>query len=464
MASDLHINDYFDGRYKLVELKGKGSFSEVWRAIDDYSDHEVALKVYVSLDENANEDLRREYKLTFSLNHSNLLKANYLGRCCDRTYLIMPYCPESSASYVGCCGEDMLWHFIRDVASGMEYLHAADIVHHDIKPDNILIGADGCFKISDFGISTSMRSTLRRFSQRNMQSQKKQMGSIAYMAPEMFLEDPFSVKASDVWAFGVTLVEMVSGSLPFFGQGGSLQRSDSSLPELEQSGLSYSIKGLIYDCVAKDPWDRPTAKQLAAYAKAVLGQSNSGFVLNDWNTYRSMQELYRAIEDSSYEEGVSKTNPPAKHMRVWWWVAAAAAVITGVLLLIGSNNLDAKESEQETIVEAAPKPVATYLKVNGEEKPSPIVCNHTATKKSIKVATDGEAYSVNSDDFPKWMELDKTTDTAFILHLECNNSDRQRENVVKVASDTLSTEITIIQKAEAPKPKKPTLTPVDLRH
>ncbi|MBR6932137.1 MAG: protein kinase, partial [Bacteroidales bacterium] len=104
---------------------------------------------------------------------------------------------------------DTLWQFIGDVASGLAYLHKMDVVHHDIKPDNILRTESGSFAITDFGISTKMRSTLRRNSSRSVQ-QNSSGGSLPYMGPEMFSERAESVKATDIWAFGVTLYEMIT--------------------------------------------------------------------------------------------------------------------------------------------------------------------------------------------------------------------------------------------------------------
>lgn len=457
-------NDCFDARYRLLELKGEGSFSEVWRAQDEYSGQEVALKIYIALDKNSNEELSREYRLTYNLYHPNLLRSNYFGRCGERSYLVMPYCPWSSTNYIGCCAEGVFWKFIADVASGLEYLHSNDIIHHDIKPDNVLIGSDGYFKISDFGISTSMRSTMRRFSQRENSAKNKMSGSIAYMAPEMFLEDPFSVKATDIWAFGVTLVELLTGALPFFGQGGSLQKmSGSKVRELDSIEISDNAKQLILDCLAEDSWDRPSASQLATYAKAVVEDNET---VNDWNSYRLTNELYKHTDpDKSNEknDGINKTKSVIIKRRAIIWTAAA--VIIGAVVLLGYSIVRKYKTDSAPLVSEERViniPQATYLKVNGEVNPSPVVCGHREVDKNIQVSTDGSSYRVNSDEFPQWMTLNGTNDTFFILHLNNNNTSEQREEVVKVTSGMLTTEITIVQTAAEKqyKPSKPTLTPL----
>ena len=242
----------------LKEL-GRGSFGEVWLAQDEQLDNMlVAVKAYIALDDRGIEEFKKEYRNAYDLNHPNLLHANHFDVCGRRPFLVMPYCPDSALSLVGHCGKETLWRFIEDISAGLAYLHSKDIVHHDIKPDNILRMEDGRFVITDFGISRKMRSTLRRNSTRSM-DQNSSGGSLPYMGPEMFSSRPESVKATDIWAFGVTLYEMITGDLPFFGQGGVMQLNGAEIPELEYE--DKEIVKLIRACMAKNTWDRPTAEK-----------------------------------------------------------------------------------------------------------------------------------------------------------------------------------------------------------
>lgn len=265
----LQPNILFHDRYRLVELKGRGSFGEVWLARDEQlDDMEVAIKIYISLDVRGLQEFGAEYRNTYGLNHPNLLRAYHYEMCEDRPYLVMPYCPGSAINYIGHIEEKKLWQFIHDVASGLAYLHGKDIVHHDIKPDNILEDANGHFVISDFGISVKMRSTLRRNSNRQFSSSSPG-GSIAYMGPEMFSSNAESVKATDIWALGATLYEMATGELPCFGQGGAMLLNGA---EIERPQLPYSdsLVNTILECLAKETWDRPQAHQLVELANAAL--------------------------------------------------------------------------------------------------------------------------------------------------------------------------------------------------
>ncbi|MCM1177019.1 MAG: serine/threonine protein kinase [Clostridium sp.] len=255
----------FNSRYRLIEEKGRGSFGEVWLARDEQLELDVAIKIYIALDERGIEDFKREYKSAYKLNHPNLLHAYHFDICERRPFLVMPYCPDSAISLIGNCDNDTLWKFIKEVSSGLSYLHSLDIVHHDIKPDNILVTEDGTFAITDFGISDNMRSTLRRNSTRSME-RNSSGGSLPYMGPEMFTSRPESIKATDVWALGVTLYEIITGNLPFFGQGGVMLQNGAAIPDIEYP--DKNIVNLIRICLAKETWDRPTAEEIVKMAES----------------------------------------------------------------------------------------------------------------------------------------------------------------------------------------------------
>ena len=257
----------FDGRFLLKKFKGSGSFGEVWLAVDQQTGIEVAIKIYIAMDPQGLEDFIKEFRISFNFNHPNLLHANYLEICRDdnnRPYLVMPYCPQGSASkYIGNITEEVLWVFIRDVAAGLAYLHSQEppIIHQDIKPDNILIGPSGDFMITDFGISKQVRSTLRKSA-----AQVGSSGTIAYMGPEHFVNGYSAIKASDIWALGATIYELAMGDLPFCGYGGSMLNHGADMAELPEPDFSHELNKIMQLCLSKETWTRPAADQLAEYA------------------------------------------------------------------------------------------------------------------------------------------------------------------------------------------------------
>ena len=259
--------EILNNRYQLIRPIGRGSFGEVWMAKDLQLDITVAVKVYAALDGKGITEFKDEFKNVYKLHHPNLLRPDYFDTVGDNPYLVMPYCPKSADGLAGQMTEQELWRFIKDVASGLAYLHDSDVIHRDIKPENILLDERGDYVISDFGLSTKMRSTLR---QASMRQNDGFSGTIAYMAPELFTSKPTAVKATDVWALGVTIYEMATGELPFCGQGGCMLNAGAEIPEFDSAKWSSNFNEVMRLCLAKDTWDRPTAKDLAEYCKLVM--------------------------------------------------------------------------------------------------------------------------------------------------------------------------------------------------
>ena len=259
-------------RYRLLRKLGRGSFGEVWAAHDDVADVDVAVKVYVALDDKGIVEFREEFRNVSTLIHTNILRPEHYDVYGSRPFLVMPLCRGSVEGQAGGMSEPELWHFIRDVSSGLAYLHGHEILHRDIKPDNILINSDGDYVISDFGISTRMRSTMRRSSMRQNKDADIS-GTIAYMAPEMFTKSPSAVKATDIWALGATLYELMTGELLFFGQGGVVQLKGAELPELPEI-YSKDLRDTVMSCLNMDTWFRPTASELSEYAASKLKGEN----------------------------------------------------------------------------------------------------------------------------------------------------------------------------------------------
>ena len=252
--------------YQLLRQLGSGSFGDVWLAHNMLADIDVAIKFYGTLDEKGIEDFRNEFKIAYRLRHPNLLNINHFDVYENCPYLVMPYCAHGSVNrQIGKMPEQEIWKFVLDVSGGLAFLHSQQppVVHQDIKPDNILVTSDGRYVISDFGISRTFRTKMSRT------NNSSSSGTIAYMGPERFSEKPMIVLASDIWAFGMTLYEVMTGDVLWEGMGGCVQLNGARIPSISRR-FSPELANLVTSCLAAETWNRPTATQINEYATAML--------------------------------------------------------------------------------------------------------------------------------------------------------------------------------------------------
>lgn len=272
-------NKLFHNRYFLERLLGRGNFSEVWLAKDTKTDIPVALKIYApatGLDDQGLNVFAREFSLVVNANHKNLLKPLYYDSFERKPYLVLPFCKKGSIlKDVGKFTEDQAWHLLRDVASGLAWLHGMNppVIHQDIKPDNVMVAENGDFMITDFGVSTHLKSTLRK----SMSSAFSSAGTIAYMAPERFGKDNTPIMANDIYSLGATTFEMLTGDTPFGDDGGLVQKKGAEIPDLK-GDYSEQLKKVIAKCLKTNPWERPTAEQLEKYAETALHGGRIQFI------------------------------------------------------------------------------------------------------------------------------------------------------------------------------------------
>lgn len=284
-------NKLFHDRYFLERLLGRGNFSEVWLAKDTKTDIPVALKIYApatGLDDQGLNVFAREFSLVVNANHKNLLKPLYYDSYDRKPYLVLPFCKNGSIlKDVGKYTEEQAWHLLRDVASGLSWLHGMNppVIHQDIKPDNVMVGENGDFMITDFGVSTHLRSTLRK----SMSSAFSSAGTIAYMAPERFGKDNTPIMANDIYSLGATTFEMLTGDTPFGDDGGLVQKKGAEIPDLK-GNFSDQLKKVIAKCLRTNPWERPTAEQLEKYAETALQGGRIQFV--DEKTFLQKYKYY----------------------------------------------------------------------------------------------------------------------------------------------------------------------------
>lgn len=265
--------ELFDGRYEKLEHLGSGTFAEVWKVRDTETDVIEALKIYTSragIDNDSVKLFTHEFSLLANANHPNLVKPLHfaISQPDGYPYLRMKYCNNGSMKrQIGKLTEHETWNLIRDIASALAYLHQMNppVIHQDIKPENILKDGDK-YMLSDFGVSTRVKSSLSRFSV--MTDTLKKAGTTDYMAPERFSENKTPVMSNDIWSLGATIYELLTMELPFV-MGGLTQAHGEKVPIL-QGSYSSALKQVIRDCMVLEPWKRPRAEQLVEVAQKMV--------------------------------------------------------------------------------------------------------------------------------------------------------------------------------------------------
>jgi len=405
----LQENTLFANRYQLLKLLGRGGFSEVWLAKDNWTHLEIAIKVYApgqGMDQNGLQEFCGELARVYDLNHTNLLKPQHVDTWENMPYLIMAYCSAGSClKRVGKMSEDELWKLIRDVASGLAYLHEKDIVHQDIKPDNILINEEGHFLITDFGISTRARSTLRK----SVIGSNTSGGTTAYMGPERFSHQPAPTKASDIWSFGAMAFELLEGVTPFGEIGGGMQKGGAEIPYIN-TNVTDALKQVIYKMLSKDTWDRPTASTLVEWA-------------NNPSSIKIEDDLLTNEKESKLpnQEQLTSNSTGRKTQRFG-----------------NSNSVD-------------------EMQLNLSVNPKEINVPAAGGRSTISVNTNGE-WVLPKASTQQWIHTHKESKESFTIKFEPNKTGKLREYILRIPTkndtNTIHEDIVIKQPALVNNPKK----------
>uniref|UniRef100_A0A3B3V1A4 MAP/microtubule affinity-regulating kinase 3 n=1 Tax=Poecilia latipinna TaxID=48699 RepID=A0A3B3V1A4_9TELE len=203
------------GNYRLLKTIGKGNFAKVKLARHILTGREVAIKIIdkTQLNPTSLQKLFREVRIMKTLNHPNIVQLFEVIETEKTLYLVMEYASGGEVfDYLVAHGrmkEKEARAKFRQIVSAVHYCHQKNIVHRDLKAENLLLDADSNIKIADFGFSNEFTegNKLDTF-----------CGSPPYAAPELFQGKKYDGPEVDIWSLGVILYTLVSGSLPFDGQ------------------------------------------------------------------------------------------------------------------------------------------------------------------------------------------------------------------------------------------------------
>lgn len=207
------------GPYVLEAYLGSGAFKSVYRAHNDggsLAEPVVALGFPHQQDPEGLGELEKEFQMTQRLVHPNILRVFALERHEGISFLVMEYLEGATLRgrlrEQGCFPLPEAVRYVGLVSEALAYAHTARVFHRDVKPENIFIMTDNTPKLLDFGVARILARTSEKASTR--------IGTVEYMAPEA-LQGASGTNA-DLWALGVTLYELLTGTRPFTGEVGEV--------------------------------------------------------------------------------------------------------------------------------------------------------------------------------------------------------------------------------------------------
>jgi serine/threonine-protein kinase len=269
LTEELTIGTTFAGRYQIIEELGKGGMGRVYRVKDEKLDEEMALKVLkpeIAAYKGTIERFKNELKLARKIAHKSICKMYDLNEEEKTPYITMEYVKgEDLKSFIrrkGKLSEEETIAIAKQVCEGLAEAHALGVIHRDLKPQNIMIGEKNNAKVMDFGIARSVEAP-------GITHTGMMIGTPDYISPEQ-AEGEEADQRSDIYALGVILYEMVTGSVPFKGDTAfsvALKHKAKlpSDPRKLNPELSENLSRLILICMEKDRQRRyQTAKDLLA--------------------------------------------------------------------------------------------------------------------------------------------------------------------------------------------------------
>ena len=266
------------GRFRLEGLLGRGGMGEVWRGTDQVLDRQVAVKLMpaATADDQAVARFQQEARTAASLNHPNVVGVYDFGQDQGRFYLVMELVAgrtlaQELLAHSGPLTVQRVTRIASDTAAGLAAAHQQGIVHRDIKPANLFTGADGAVKIGDFGIARFEDDAAAALT-----TAGQIIGTSSYLAPERAMGRPAG-PASDVYALGCVLYELLTGRPPFQGESpvDVLHQHVANLPEparRHRPDLPPAYDGFLLGMLAKDPGQRPTVQQTADWFASIVRQ------------------------------------------------------------------------------------------------------------------------------------------------------------------------------------------------
>jgi len=350
--------------FRIIKRLGAGGMGEVYLAEDTKLGRKIALKILLAdyfEDAERKERFNREAKTAAGISHPNVMAIHEINSAPDPDtgrqldYIVMEYIEgEPLTAYLQNTNADIraIMRLAEHIAAGLTAAHKVNVVHRDIKADNIIIDHDGNSKILDFGLAkpVTVYQAEKDSADSDTISQEltkagKIIGTVSYMSPEQIRGETIDTR-SDIFSFGILLYRMVTGQLPFEGdtQVSTLAKILEARPEpprLKNESIPAELERIIDKCLQKDPNDRyQDTRDLVVDLRNLRRQYDS-----------SISGVTTGITDRTDVSAIRKGGKS-------FWKSMVPIAIVGALLVIifwqifggsGSNNGSAVQAGENAL-------------------------------------------------------------------------------------------------------------------
>lgn len=346
MSEYIGPGTFLGGRYEIIEKIGSGGMAIVYRAHCRLLNRYVAVKVLRPEFKEDAEFVKKfdiEAQAAASLSHPNIVSIYDVGREGDWHYIVMELVEGITLKrYIEEQGK-LSWqkaaNFAAQVCSALECAHKHHIIHHDIKPHNIIITPDGMAKVTDFGIARAATSS-------TLVAGSNTMGSVHYFSPEQ-ARGGYTDEKSDIYSVGIVMYEMLTGKVPFNSDSPVTvalmhMQNDPVPPRQINSLVPKSIENIVLKAISKEQHLRyQIASEMLADLNAVLSYRKPKYAGADLECEtKEIPALPEEQRNHSAPAGVAAPNkkakkkkePMKKNEKIAMYLAiTVAAIIFGII-------------------------------------------------------------------------------------------------------------------------------------
>jgi beta-lactam-binding protein with PASTA domain/predicted Ser/Thr protein kinase len=338
--TEIREGSVVDGRYRVLSRLGSGGMADVWLVEDAHLQRRVALKVLharFAQDREFVERFRREAASAAGLQHPNVVAVFDRGDVDGTYYIAMQYLEGSSLKELIDRGlrPDEAARLVRQVLEGARFAHRHGVVHRDLKPQNVIVDAEGKAVVTDFGIARAGVSEITQTG--------SVMGTPHYLSPEQAQGQDVTA-VSDLYSIGVILYEALTGRVPFEGESAvAVAMKQVSQPPQRPSSInpevSPALDAVVMRALEKEPGQRfQSADAFIAALDAAL--ADPGAVTGGTAAFAPLPPVVATPEEAIAEEREAQ--------RRWSWALAALALLLLVLLLFGLTRDTSTEVPEVT--------------------------------------------------------------------------------------------------------------------